>query len=299
MSIPAVALWYGMSIGAAGLFVAAAISIADRERIAGRVRPTVPTDAVVIEPKDRAHGRLDSRVQSRGWPWSFRSYATAHGCGVLIGLPLGYRFAGPVGALGGAMGISLVLESWLARRRARIREQADDQFRDVLTALAAATRAGLSLRRGLTEAERDAEPPLRQTLQGALHRIEVGEPIDEALEDLASGSSDARLVTTLLAVHRRTGGDLPSMLDEVTDIVGRRTETRRQARALSAQARASGAVLAVLPVAFVGLLSGTSGSGLGAFYRTATGSMLLLGGLALQAVGFFWLRRIARAGGAA
>jgi tight adherence protein B len=89
------------------------------------------------------------------------------------------------------------------------------------------------------------------------------------------------------------------MLDEVTDIVGGRTETRRQARALSAQGRASGAVLAVLPVAFVGLLSGTSGSGLGAFYRTATGSALLLAGLALQGVGFLWLRRIARTGGSA
>jgi tight adherence protein B len=204
-----------------------------------------------------------------------------------------------VGALGVVLGIPLLLESWLARRRARMREKADEQLREVLTALAAATRAGLSLRRGLREAVRDAEPPLLGTLQGALRRIEVGEPIESSLEELASASNDARLVTTLIAVHSRTGGDLPALLDEVTDIVGRRVETRRQARALSAQARASGAVLAVLPVAFVGLLSGTSGSGLGAFYRTATGSMLLLGGMILQGVGFLWLRRIARTGGAA
>jgi tight adherence protein B len=297
--IPAAALWYGLAIGTAGLFVVAAINIAERERMIRRVAPIAPTGGAVTHRKVGGRGRLDGRIRSRGWPWSFRSYAAAHGSGLVIGLPLGYRFAGPVGAFGAAVGTSLVLESWLSRRRAKVREQADDQFRDVLTALAAATRAGLSLRRGLTEAARDAEPPIRGTLQEALRRIEVGEPIEEALEDLASGSSDARLVTTLIAVHRRTGGDLPSMLDEVADIVGRRTETRRQARALSAQARASGAVLAILPVAFVGLLSGTSGSGLGAFYRTATGSMLLLVGLVLQGVGFFWLRRIARAGGAA
>jgi tight adherence protein B len=193
----------------------------------------------------------------------------------------------------------VALESWLSRRLIRVREQADEQFRDVLTALAAGTRAGLSLRRALTEAARDAESPFSQVLEGALHRIQVGEPLEEALEELAAASTDARLVATLLAVHRHTGGDLPTLLDEVTDIVGRRVETRRQARALSAQGRASGAVLAVLPVAFVGLLSGTSGSGLGAFYRTATGSTLLLLGLGLQGVGFLWLRRIARAGGAA
>jgi tight adherence protein B len=247
----------------------------------------------------RAPGRLEDRAVARGWPWGSRSYAAAHICGQVVGFVFGFMLAGPVGAVGGAVGTSLVLESWLARRRARVRERADEQFRDVLTALAAGTRAGLSLRRALMEAARDAEPPLRLTLDATLHRIEVGEPIEDALEELTTASNDARLVTTLLAVHRRTGGDLPTLLDEVTDIVGRRTETRRQTRALTAQARASGAVLAVLPVAFVGLLSGTSGSALGAFYRTAAGSTLLLAGLVLQGVGFLWLRRIARAGGSA
>jgi tight adherence protein B len=223
----------------------------------------------------------------------------AHLCGQALAAAIGFRLAGLVGALGGAVGVSLALESWLSRRLVSVRVQAGDQFRDVLAALAAGTRAGLSLRRALMEAARDAEPPFRQVLEAALHRIQVGESVEEALEELAAASTDARLVATLLAVHRRTGGDLPTLLDEVTDIVGRRAETRRQARALSAQGRASGAVLAVLPVAFVGLLSGTSGSGLGAFYRTATGSTLLLVGLGLQGVGFLWLRRIARAGDAA
>jgi tight adherence protein B len=299
VTMPAAALWYGLAIGAAGLFLVAAMTVADKERIVGRLGPMMRTGSVPTDPQIKARGRLEDRAATRGWPWGFGSYLAAHACGQMIGFAFGLRLAGPVGALGGAVGLSLVLESWLARKRATVREKTNEQFRDVLTALAAGTRAGLSLRRALMEAARDAESPIRQTLEGVLHRIEVGEPIEEALEKLATGSNDARLVTTLLAVHRRTGGDLPTMLDEMTDIVGARTDTRRQARALSAQGRASGAVLAVLPVAFVGLLSGTSGSGLGAFYRTATGSTLLLAGLALQGMGFLWLRRIARTGGSA
>ena len=296
MMIPAPELSYGLAIGASGLLLGAAVAAASTERIVGRLGPIVrPEPSRPHSPKMPDH--REDRAAGRGWPWGFRSYVAAHACGQVAGFVLGLRLAGPVGALAGTVGSSLGLESWLARRRARARERTDEQFRDVLTALAAGTRAGLSLRRALTEAAREAEPPIRQTLDGAVHRIEVGEPIEEALEDLVAGSNDARLVMTLLAVHRRTGGDLPTLLDEVTDIVGRRIETRRQARALSAQGRASGAVLAVLPVAFVGLLSGTSGSGLGAFYRTATGSALLLAGLMLQGVGFLWLRRIARTGG--
>jgi tight adherence protein B len=80
-------------------------------------------------------------------------------------------------------------------------------------------------------------------------------------------------------------------------VIGQRVETRRQVRALTAQGRASGAVLAVLPIAFVGLLSGTSGDGLGAFYRTLPGAGLLLGGLVCELLGFLWLSRIVRAEG--
>lgn len=296
MKIPAAALLYGVALALAGLCLVGAMSAANKDRIVGRLGPIV---GVGRRPNHSptAPGGLDDRATRRGWPWDFRSYAAAHASGQMVGFVIGFSLAGPVGGLGAAVGVSLLLESWLARKRARARERADEQVRDVLAALAAGTRAGLSLRRALMEAAGDAEPPIRQSLERAVHRMEVGEPIEQALEELAGGSSDARLVITLLSVHRRTGGDLPTLLDEMTDIVGRRTETRRQARALSAQGRASGAVLAVLPVAFVGLLSGTSGSGLGAFYRTATGSMLLLAGLVLQGVGFLWLRRIARSGG--
>lgn len=297
--MPAAAIGYGVAVGTAALILVAAATAARKERVLGRLGAIARAGKSVPDPRVKTSGLLANRAESREWPWGPRSYGLAHLCGQAVAATVGFKFAGPVGALGGVVGVSLALESWLSRRLIRVRERADEQFRDVLTALAAGTRAGLSMRRALMEAAQDAEPPIRQVLEAALHRIQVGEPLEEALEELAAASRDARLVATLLAVHRRTGGDLPTLLDELTDIVGRRVETRRQARALSAQGRASGAVLAVLPVAFVGLLSGTSGSGLGAFYRTATGSTLLLAGFALQGVGFLWLRRIARTGEAA
>jgi tight adherence protein B len=80
----------------------------------------------------------------------------------------------------------------------------------------------------------------------------------------------------------------------VAEVVGDRVRSRREVRAITAQGRASGAILAVLPVAFVALLSGTGGEALGAFYRTSTGAGLLLAGLACDILGFLWIRRIVR-----
>ncbi len=169
-------------------------------------------------------------------------------------------------------------------------------MREAVGVLAAATRAGLSPRRALAECARDAYPPMRDLLQGALRRLDVGDPLARALAPLGETGADGRLLVTLLSVHARTGGDLPRLLDDLAQTIGRRADARRQVRALTAQGRASGAVLAALPVLFVGLLSITSGGGLGAFYRTPAGSMFLLAGLCLEAVGFLWLRRLSRAG---
>jgi tight adherence protein B len=284
---------YGVVLGVAVMLLSAAAASAAKERILDRI------GAVASSPPDAGDHTVvsDDLASRRGWPWGFRGYVGAHVSGAVLAAAVGFRLAGPVGALGAAVGTVVSIESWLSRRRARGRYRADEQLREVVMALAAGTRAGLSLRRSLAEAVRDAEPPLRGILEAALRRVEIGEPLEDALEELDRGASDARLLVTLLAVHRRTGGDLPRLLDEVADIMGGRAESRRQARALSAQGRASGAVLAVLPVAFVGLLSGTSGSGLGAFYRTASGSILLLAGLALQGMGFLWLRRITKSAG--
>jgi tight adherence protein B len=75
-------------------------------------------------------------------------------------------------------------------------------------------------------------------------------------------------------------------------VVADRVRSRREVRSLTAQGRASGAVLAVLPVAFVALLSGTGGEALGAFYRSPLGASLLVAGLVCEVLGFLWIRRI-------
>jgi tight adherence protein B len=152
------------------------------------------------------------------------------------------------------------------------------------------------VRRAIAEAAHGAEPPLHDELESVVRRVENGEPLDSAVArlDRRLGLSDVDLVVTALAVHRKTGGDLPRLLDEIEHVIRARLEERGAVRALTAQARSSGVVLAVLPIAFVALLSGTGGDDLGAFYRTSSGAGLLLISFACQILGFGWMRRIVR-----
>jgi tight adherence protein B len=263
--------------------IARAVTAANRERTVARLR----AGTVEEEPLSR----LDMRRSRFILPPSVRRLAAD-----VVGAAIGGWLAGPVGGLSGVVGAEVVQRVARTRSLGKTRDLLDEQLREAMVTLSAAVRAGLSVRRALEEAHRGSGPPLRDELGGLLSRIRVGQPIDDALESFAReiDSPDAMLLVTLLSVHRRTGGDLPTLLDEVAGVVGQRVEGRRQVRALTAQGRASGAVLAVLPIAFVGLLSGTSGDGLGAFYRSSAGSGFLLAGLACELLGFAWISRIVR-----
>jgi tight adherence protein B len=213
----------------------------------------------------------------------------------------GWTLLGPGGAVAGAVGAIFAVRTLVRRAELRGDEALEEQFRDAVVAMAAAVQAGLSVRRALAEVARGSDRPLRLILETAVRRLDVGEPLDAVLASLSEDlrTPDAPLLVALLEIHRRAGGDLPSMLDELGSLIGQRREVRRELRALTAQGRASGAVLAVLPIAFVTLLSWTGGDGLGDFYRTTTGSAFLLAGLGLEGLGFLWIRRLLAPRGAA
>lgn len=281
----------GATIAASGWLASLALAAGRRERI--RVRLGAGPDQVATRAGGFAK-RLASLAVRRGWPGRPETYAVASVGSTVVGATLGAALAGPVGLLIGTLGGALAVEGWLSRRREARASFAEIQLRDFAVALAAAVRAGLSLRLGLVEAGRDLDEPLGSVIASVARDLDSGRPLHAALDRIASELDlpDAQLLTTALAIHRRTGGQLPVLLDELAEVVGQRVEARRGSRALTAQGRASGAVLAVLPVAFVALLSGTGGDGLGAFYRTPPGAGLLFLGVLLDVAGFLWIRRI-------
>lgn len=215
---------------------------------------------------------------------------------ILVGAVAGYHVVGPVGLIVGPLASGVALRAREARTARARRDVVDGQLAEAVVAIAAAVRAGLSLRQAVAEAAESADSPLRGELESVVQRLETGEPLETALSrlDRTLGLSDARLMVNALTIHARTGGDLPSLLEEIARLVYVRLDDRRAVRALTAQARSSGAVLAVLPIGFVALLSGTGGDGLGAFYRSPSGAGFLVAALSLQALGFAWMRRIVR-----
>lgn len=219
--------------------------------------------------------------------------------GAAGGLAVGFAVAGPPGGVAGAVAALAGPVVLRRRRHAQDRERMEEQLADGVGVLAAGLRAGLSLSKAIRFAADEGEPPLADVLRNVCDREAMGVPLARSLDVWASegDSPDVRLVVSVLQMHRRTGGDLPRVLDQLTETLRDRRSSSREVRSLTAQARLSGVILGLLPVGFLVFLSALSPGDMAAAYRSPAGIAAIATGLMLQAGAFVWIRRLLRVEG--
>lgn len=211
-----------------------------------------------------------------------------------IGAAIGFIASGPASSIGGAAA-GLVLWRFRQRRRARAAAaELDEQLVDAVASITAAIRAGRSVPQALSFAASEARPPLRDSLCALDRSIELGVPLDEAVAVWTRevDTDDARLLAGVLTLHRRSGGDLPTVLDEVTATLRERRAAVGEVRALTAQARLSGTILGVLPFGFFAFLWLTSRTEIEGAFRSPAGLAAISLGLVLEGLAFLWIRHL-------
>jgi tight adherence protein B len=182
------------------------------------------------------------------------------------------------------------------RRRARALTPVivEERFADAVGALAAAVRSGASLTQALRYAATEAAPPARDDLEGVVEQLDTGIALDQALRSWSAGRPDpnVELVVGALELHRRSGGDLPAVLDQVVGATRDRVSISREVRSLTAQARMSAWILGLLPVGFFAFLWLTSRRDIEGAMSTPVGIACVIGGLILELGAFAWIRKL-------
>lgn len=191
-------------------------------------------------------------------------------------------------SLGAPFGVDRIAARMHGTRSARI----EKQLPDALGLQAGALRAGQSLGNSLRIVAGEVRPPLGEDLSHMLREVDLGRPVDRALEDLSArvGSADLDLWVTSMLVHRQTGGNLAALLDALARRVSQRIHLRQEIKAMTAQGRLSGIVVALAPLTFFALLSIGSREQMEFLYTTPLGWTLLAAGLTLNGLGFWWIR---------
>lgn len=321
--IPAITSGYGVWVGAAAAFGAAAIllvmlivtpissagartlrrglrrsrgsSHAPEEQAsllatAGELVGHLPVSA------EREH-RLGLRLEQAGWPMrtgEFRAIQIFSASGALL---LGASIFGDV-VIGVALAIAgvIVPRLYLQRRVTRRAEAFEDQLADVLQVLAGTLRAGHGLLQAIDAVAQEAGEPARSEFLRVMSESRLGGSVEEALEAMADrvGSRDFHWVVIAMNVQREAGGNLAELLETVAATLRERAELRREVRTMAAEGRLSARILTVLPFLVAAYMLVVNPQYLAVMFESRGGIIVTVSALALMVVGFAWIRRVVR-----
>ena len=167
--------------------------------------------------------------------------------GALIGL---FRFGfsgGPI--ILGAVGFivpPLVL-AYLQRRR---QQQFNEQLASMLQLLSNSLKTGYAIDRALETVATKSQPPVSTEFERVATEITLGTSVEEALSSLLLriNSPDLEFIVTAILLHIRVGGNLAEVLDNISDTLRDRLQTKRDMSVLTAQSRASASIITGLPI---------------------------------------------------
>ncbi len=195
--------------------------------------------------------------------------------------------------LGGLVGFYLP-RLYIRRLQAQRLAAFNNQLGDMLILLSNSLRSGYSLLQSIETVSKDMPPPMSDEFVRVVREIGLGLTIEEALAHLLLRiqSEDLDMVITAINIQHEVGGNLSEILDTIAETIRERVRIKGQIKALTAQQRLSGNVVAVLPIllgVFLFIFNPTYLSKM--FVETCGITMLVTGGFTIL-VGYIAIRKI-------
>ena len=216
------------------------------------------------------------------------------GAGVVVFLILLLRFGilpaiigSPITAYGGG-------ELTLSMLRKRRTNKFANQLGDVILKMSNALKAGYSFGQALQATAAAARAPAGPEFGRAVKEIQLGVPVEEALRRLVerTGSEDLDLVVSAININRIVGGNLAETLDKISETIRERVRIKGEIRTLTAQARASGWIITLLPIGLGGVLSMVAPDYFTPMFHQGLGLLMLGIGAVSMFIGSMIIRKI-------
>lgn len=199
----------------------------------------------------------------------------------------------PQFVISGVVGYLLPMRYVYWRQRRRLRAF-NSKLPDTLSLLANAMKAGLSLPQALEAVAETASAPVSEELERVIRETKLGAATATALQNMVRrvGSEDLDLVVTAIAIQSSVGGNLARILDGISHTIRQRIQMKSQISAMTAQMRASGWIITLLPFIVAAILNVITPSYFGIMFTEPAGrALLLIAGFSIF-VGNLFVRRI-------
>ena len=169
----------------------------------------------------------------------------------------------------------------------------EDQLPEAIDSIIRALRSGFPFNEALHFVGNEMSDPIGYEFRTVFEEINYGQDIRTAFNYLLIRVPSKNLVTLVSAVliQRETGGNLAELLNKISTVMRKKVRFQRKLMTLTAEARMSAIVLALLPIIiFVAILI-SSPMYIQPLFDTEIGHLLLEFGLFLQITGVLWVRK--------
>lgn len=234
-------------------------------------------------------GGLQRLVVQSGSNLSVTGFLLAYGAFFALTYALTWRLNPGLGIAISATAPAALLFLFLLRKRSRRIARFGEQLPDVLDVVVRSLKAGHPLPVSLSLVGREMPAPAGPEFTVVFDEISYGREVREALESLSSrvGHPDLRFLITSISIAHQTGGNLGEILSRLSKLIRDRFRMKRKIRALSAEGRAGGLVLSLVPFGICGFVAVANPGYYGEFWGHPTQNAMIALGLSLMAVGNF------------
>jgi tight adherence protein B len=234
-------------------------------------------------------------LQQAGITWSLQtllllSLGTAIGLGLMV---LILSRSVPVGLVATVVG-AMLPNLYVRHRRTKRFNAFEELLPEAIDLVGRALRAGHPLSAGFKMAADDGPEPVASEFRRVFEEQRFGLPVQDSLLSMADRVNlvDVRILVTAILIQREVGGNLAEILDNLASVVRARFTIRRQIRVYTAQGRMTGYLLSALPLILFALLYTINAQYMSILFTDPIGKILVGVALAMQFIGFLWIRKI-------
>lgn len=191
--------------------------------------------------------------------------------------------------------IVYVIPGVLLRRIVNSRRDAlDAQAGDVMTALSATVKSGMTLEESIAEIATNMKPPVSQEFSLIKERIDAGQTIVSALRaaDRRLQAPRLSLILQSIIVSQERGGRLASLMEGLSEAMREIQRVEERIKTETSGLRLSARIMVFLPFVILGFLYVAEPSQVTMLFTTPAGNIILVAAIAMDIAAFRMMQKI-------
>lgn len=253
-----------------------------------------------LEERQKAREKLTLRIRLERaglditprafWIASFIFGAVA-GVGVFISTPGMSPFVSVAAAFVGTFGLPRFFLSQKIKWR---QSKFLDEFANAIDVIVRGVKSGLPLNECMGIIARESPSPLKEEFQELVEQQRVGIPLADCFERMMNRVPlpEVKFFAIVIGIQAQAGGNLSEALGNLSGVLRDRKRMAGKVKALSAEAKASAAVLGSLPFIVMVMVYVTTPNYIGILFSTKVGQFLLLAAAGWMTCGLLIMRKM-------